>query len=184
MKPFLPVVADPSSLEVLNLCNQLVLGEKCTLLQVEPVSNAVENECYDNVAKAISLKGGSIQYGWKIYEGLPGLMLEAEFHAVWVDSEGVMHEVSPASLPGMNTILFLPDSSRTYTGTQIDNVRIALRDDPLITDSLKNAEAYYEATNRGDLANQHGEITLTPEMKALGMRSQDLFTKIVQKFYT
>jgi len=112
-------------------------------------------------------KGGSIQYGWQIWETLPNLMVEAEFHAVWKDGNGVFHDITQKSLPNIKQILFLPDHSRKYLGKQIDNVRIPLQDEVLIKQFIENAEKYFEATNRGALANYHGEIIATQEIENL-----------------
>jgi hypothetical protein len=180
----LPKTTNPLSIDVQNLCRHLDPNSRCISLKIEPVKGAIENDCYGNVDKAILLNGGKVKYGWKIWETLPGLMIEAEFHAVWVDIEGSLHEVSPVPLPEIDSILFLQDTSRTYNGTQIDNVRIAIVDDQLVNDYIENAKRRYTANNRGVLATQHGYIEATPEMKALSIRDQELFIRIIEKFYS
>lgn len=162
-----PKVASNTTPSVKTLCEQLVPNEKPIYLNVETINGTIEKECYKNVEYMIRNKGGSIQYGWQIWETLPNLMVEAEFHAVWKDGNGVFHDITQKSLPNIKQILFLPDHSRKYLGKQIDNVRIPLQDEVLIKQFIENAEKYFEATNRGALANYHGEIIATQEIENL-----------------
>ena len=111
-------------------------------------------------------------------------MIEAEFHAVWVDPDGNYRDVTPKEMPGIKQILFLPDPALVYGGRQIDNVRVPLRDDALIKDFIKAAEQYYEATNRGELADYHGPMALSPEMRTLMGRLLKLQELIVQTYYS
>ena len=112
-------------------------------------------------------------------------MAEAEFHAVWIDKNSTLHDVTPKSLPGINRILFLPDPSRQYLGKQIDNVRIPLQDEILIQQFIKNAEKYFEATNQGKLADYHGYIIKdsNSEIQKLLEEKNEIFIKIIQKFF-
>ncbi len=181
--PF-PKVASNTMPSIVALCEQLVPSGKSVYLDVEIINGAIENECYKNVAYMIKNKGGSIQHGWQIWETLPSLMAEAEFHAVWIDKESILHDVTPKSLLGIKQILFLPDPSRKYSDRQIDNVRIPLRDESLVKQFIENAKKYFEVTNRGELADYHGELIVTPEMKNLIKEKNEIFLKIIQKFYS
>ena len=181
----LPKVALNTMPNIVALCERLVPNEKPLYLNVEIVSGAIENECYKNVESMIKNNGGSIQYGWQIWETIPNLMAEAEFHAVWIDKNSTLHDVTPKSLPGINRILFLPDPSRQYLGKQIDNVRIPLQDEILIQQFIKNAEKYFEATNQGKLADYHGYIIKdsNSEIQKLLEEKNEIFIKIIQKFF-
>lgn len=57
----------------------------------------------------ISHDGGSILFGWTIWEW-PGVLLTAEFHAVWVSPNGDRFDITPK--PQKETeIAFVPDTS-------------------------------------------------------------------------
>jgi hypothetical protein len=60
----------------------------------------------DGVRAKIGKHGGSIQFGWRLREW-PGVLLTAEFHAVWVDPEGTLVDITPAAI-GVPS-LFVPD---------------------------------------------------------------------------
>lgn len=179
----LPKTALDTSPHTRALCQKLVPGGIPVYLNTEHMEGMRENECYWNVEKIIKESGGTIQYGWQIWEALADVMIEAEFHSVWVDPAGNYHDITPKSLSGFDRILFLPDPNRLYEGRQIDNVRVALRDDPVIQAFIESAEQYFEATNRGELADYHGELVQTQEMKDLRRRQVELFSEIIQKFY-
>lgn len=178
-----PKVASDKMPNIIDLCKKIVPNGNPVYLDVELIDSAIENECYKNVESMIKNRGGSIQYGWQIWETMPNLMAEAEFHAVWVDNSGMLHDVTPKSLPEINRILFLPDPVRKYDGKQIDNVRIALQDDDLIKKFIENAEKYFKATNRGELADVHGYIVVDSEIQKLVEEKNKLFIQIIQKFF-
>lgn len=145
--------------EVRSLCERLVPGVIPRHIQVvEPPPGAVPDDCVGNVEIAMSIHGGIPVYGWQLWETLPDLLIEAEFHVVWEDNDGDVLDVSPKPFPGLSQIVFLPDENLTHEGRQIDNLRVALTDDPLVEELIKVAEAYFEATNRGELANYHGYL--------------------------
>lgn len=179
----LPKVASNTMPNIIDLCERLVPNRKPFYLNVEIIDGAIKNECYNNVESIIKNKGGSIQYGWQIWETIPDFMAEAEFHAVWADDNGTLHDVTRKSLSGINQILFLPDPSRKYTGRQIDNVRIPLQDEILIKQFIENVEKYFEVTNRDELANYHGYIIVDSEIQKLVKEKNEIFFKIIQKFF-
>ena len=159
-----PKTADLSE-KVIQLCSKIVPGVKPFFLDVEMVDFTQPNECFPNVNTMVSKKGGSVQYGWQIWETIPNIMIEGEFHSVWVDQSGVYHDITPKE-KGINKILFLPDNTRKYEQKQIDNIRMNLTNHHLIDDYINNAEAIFEATNRGELATSNQYI-LTPEISNL-----------------
>jgi uncharacterized protein YchJ len=53
---------------------------------------------------------------------MPGVFLEAEFHAVWATLDGMLVDPSPKA-DGEDRILFLPDATRTYVGLPVENRR-------------------------------------------------------------
>ncbi len=61
----------------------------------------------DGVREKIGKHGGSIRFGWRLREW-PAVLLTAEFHAVWVDPEGNLVDISPAAT-GVAPSLFVPD---------------------------------------------------------------------------
>ena len=172
-----PIINTP----VINLCTQINKESKPIFLDVEAKPHSVELDCYANVSQQIAQEEGRVQYGWQLWEW-PGVMIEAEFHAIWVDKDGKLHDITPKTNKRITKILFLPDDSRTYEGRQIDNVRIPLQEDPLIHEFIDNAHRYFEAMNRGELASFHGYVELTPEMKALAIRHKQLIGILAQKY--
>lgn len=166
---------------VRELCERLVPGVIPKLVEIKAPSWAAVDDCTENVTKVVAEFGGEVVYGWKLVEPLPGLLLEAEFHSVLLNKQGDFLDVSPSAFPTPYTVL-LPDSSLTYEGQQINSVRVALVNDPLIAEMIEALEADFEAMNRGDLAKRHGNI-VTPEIEASKARLERLFSEVVQKHY-
>lgn len=164
---------------VLKFCSEITPTPAPVYLQVETFSDAILDECYGNVEKYIEQHGGSIQYGWQIAEW-PNIMIEFQFHAVWVSPSGGYKEIAPKS-PDTDRILFLPDPDRKYQGKQINNIRKALKESQSIKDFIDSSNKFFELMNAGELADQHGEITMTPEMQAVQTRKQAAFLKILEE---
>ena len=143
---------------VQRLCRHMRLTALPVRLTVSRPCDCEPGECFPNVERLIAREGGAIQYGWLLWER-PGVMVEAEFHAVWRDSRGALREVTGSS-ENEPEVLFVPDDSRRYEGRRVDNVRLAVRDDRLVRDFIWCAEEWFRVTNKGDRASVHGEVPI------------------------
>lgn len=99
--------------------------------------------------------------GWAIWEW-PKVFIEAEFHAVWSNTRGELFDLTSRPLISPH-ILFLPDPLTKYDGRQIDNVRKPLIKDNDLTRFLFIFSRQFHILNKGDLAFQHGPISLPPK---------------------
>jgi hypothetical protein len=83
-----------------------------------PVRNdkfGVYGWCSNGVLEKIKHDGGSIVFGWTIWEW-PGVLLTGEFHAVWMDAKNNFYDITPKP-HGETEIIFVPD--RNY-GSDFD----------------------------------------------------------------
>ncbi|MDT8903599.1 hypothetical protein [Anaeroselena agilis] len=124
--------------DILKLCAKLSPSTSPQYIKVRVFSHCQPNECFNNVKRHIIRHGGCIQHGWAIWLW-PKVMLDAEFHAVWLDNMGNYLDISP-HFPVTNKILFLPDNNRVFEGRRIDNVRRALKNDPIVLELIKICE--------------------------------------------
>jgi SEC-C motif len=147
-----------------KFCQSITPNAKPIYLSVKATPANIALDCFMNVEKRIAKEGGTVQYGWRIWEW-PRIMVEAEFHAVWRSPDGTLVDITPAhhNLPG---VLFLPDPERIYEGQQVDSIRLALTNNPLIHEFININKRLFEIYNEGELANQHGEISLREDAKA------------------
>jgi hypothetical protein len=143
---------------VLKLCRKLGSCERPVYVSVQPAADAAVKDCFINVQRRIEQAGGAIEHGWAIWEW-PGVLIEAEFHAVWISPTGGRIDVSPRA-HGEQWILFSADAKRTFQGKLVDNERLALRDDPLVRDFIALAHKRTVVMNRGDRAGEFGEISV------------------------
>lgn len=130
-----------------------------TFVNISPGTGGEINECFGTVAAHIEQHGGSVQHGWALWEW-PGVMIEAEFHAVWRALDNSLLDVTPRE-DSEQRVLFLPDPTRTFDGSAVDNVRLALTDDPRAADFIRLAEQKYEILNRGRRAHQFGLVGIS-----------------------
>jgi hypothetical protein len=142
-----------------QLCNQLVPNTPARYLSVTPVTGAEPQDCFAVVEHHVRKNGGRSCYGWQIWEW-PHVMLEAEFHAVWEDRDGKLHDLTP-KFSLVDRILFLPDATRIYNGRPVKSVLHVLSPSPAIESFIDACDAEFELMNRGDRAEQHGEIMLS-----------------------
>jgi uncharacterized protein YchJ len=147
--------------DVLTLCRRLVDNPEPLFINVTPLPDAAKNDCFQIVSDYTSRHGGTVIYGWQIWEW-PLVFIEAEFHAVWKDNDNVLHDFTPKQISA-SRILFLPDPRRIYQGKQVINVWHKLSTQQDVDDFIKAREAEFEFMSRGDRATQHGviEVKLT-----------------------
>ncbi len=92
---------------VRRLIETVVSRGEAVYLPVKSEADAVVNECFPNVETKIARAGGHMLCGWQLWEW-PHVLVEAEFHAVWVSPEGEMVDITP-KLHGETRVLFVPD---------------------------------------------------------------------------
>ncbi len=146
------------SKRVAKLIDKLASRDKPVYLPVTPEPTAQDNECFPNVLAKIRSSGGSMLCGRQIWEW-PNVLVEAEFHAVWRSPSGELVEITPKR-HGEAKILFVPDSRLVYDGYSRDNVRMAVRDDALVHDFIRTAEAVFKLMNRGERAKMTGYVSI------------------------
>lgn len=129
--------------------------------------------CFLNVRDQVEACGGGLQCGWTI-KLWPRVMVQAEFHAVWLEPGGRLVDVTPNDQDG-ERILFRPDDGRTWSGRLVPSVFLPLTQDPdavrLIELSNKSAELLNSAATRENemrFARTSREITAT--MRRLAAR--------------
>jgi hypothetical protein len=159
---------------VRSFCRRVVAGSQPVYLDTRPVPGAALDDCFAVVKRRVALGGGERVLGWQIWEH-PGLMIEAEFHAVWRDPSGRLRDITPKP-NGISSILFLPDPSRGYEERQVNNIREPLWDTPEVRELIAAADARFEFMDRDERAYQHGKIVLRggdrDEWMAILRRSQ------------
>lgn len=96
---------------LLRFCASIADGEPVFVASV-PLRRSATFFCFENVARRVEEKGGSIAYGWAIWH-MPDLYFEAEHHAVWRTKIGNLIDVSP-QVGGRKRLLFLPDEGAVY----------------------------------------------------------------------
>jgi hypothetical protein len=129
------------------LLAKLPSAKEPIFLPVKPTPRAKPNECVPAVNAQIRRAGGSIVYGWQIWQTVN--ITEAEFHAVWKSPNEEMVDVTPKLIPNLECILFAEDPSIKYTGSQIDNVRINNTGNPLVDDLIRISKARFQMLNAG-----------------------------------
>lgn len=137
-------------------------GGEPVYLDVRPEPGAIAGECFANVAAKVAAAGGSVVYGWQLWEW-PHVLVEAEFHAVWRASEGTLHEITPKH-DRDEQILFAVDPRRIYAGTLVDNVRLAVRDDPLVHHFIAVAEEMVRVRSQSGRKVQPGMVAMPAQM--------------------
>ena len=154
-------VPSPHSPTILDFCGSIAPQTSLILVRSEPPSDAAHLDCFATVAQKVAQFGGKFMTGWAIWE-VPEVFVEAEFHAVWQRPDADLVDLTPRPFP-CPQVLFLPDSSQTYEGRQVDNIRKSLVRDQDVIRFLFLQKSRFELLNRGALADQHGMLELTGE---------------------
>jgi len=167
---------------VRSFCKRVTAGSQPLYLDTCPVPGAAIDNCFAVVERQVALRGGERVLGWQIWE-LPGVMIEAEFHAVWRDPSGTLRDITPKP-DGISKILFLPDPGRTYEKRQVNNIRQPLSNTFEVREFIAAADAQFEFMDRGERAHQHGQIALRgrerDEWLALRQRAEAASINVLQ----
>src|SRR5260370_11588574 len=127
---------------ILHFCKRINPTSSPVFLDVVKTRYAVEKACFSNVKFHVLDNGGSKQLGWIVWE-TPGILIEAELHAVWLTPDGKLRDITP-QLDGEKRILFLPDDTAVepvdYDAVAHKNHRLALIEDPLMYDAIRAME--------------------------------------------
>jgi hypothetical protein len=138
IKPITPIsISD----EIRAFCRDIDATQGPVYLPVRSIPEAEINSCFGSVQDHIIQQGGSIKYGWIIWE-LSNVFLEAEFHAVWVSPSGELIDITP-KIDNECMILFLPDSKRLYKDQIVDNRRKLLTVNNLTLEWLWRGHNHY-----------------------------------------
>jgi len=143
---------------VQSFCNRVVPGGMPVVVDCRPLAGQPVNECFAIVEQQVAAGGGQQLTGWAIWE-VEGVFIGAEFHAVWQQPGGGLVCITPR-MHWFPSILFVPDSTRKYTGRQVDNFRQALVKDHDVNRLLHLWRRRFDMLNEGDMANQYGQVAL------------------------
>jgi len=145
---------------VATLVEQIGVSEEPLYIDVTPEPYAEVKECFSAVNRKVDKDGGSRQLGWEIWQ-IPGIMIEAEFHAVWKSPKGRLVDVTPKSKP-IDRILFIPDRNSEYDGAQRNNIRLNVSGKRLVDDYIRTSNAIHRLMNKGQRAYKR-EIDLSDD---------------------
>jgi len=165
---------------VISFCRKVCIGSKSMYVIVEPLPNKPVNECFSIVPEHVASHRGKQKFGWAIYHW-PRVFIEAEFHCVWERPDGVLIDITPKAFH-FDKILFLPDPHRHYEGFQVDNIRKAISNDPLVKSFIDLAAERFREMNKGDLAYQHGDINISERCKGIECEMEKINLALVMKF--
>lgn len=162
-----PARIDPA---VRRLIDIVTPGGCPRYLEVRPEPGATVNGCFSNVRARCARHGGRMLCGWQLWEW-PRVLVEAEFHAVWLSPQGEMVEITPKP-HGETSILFVPDEQHGYDGRVVDNVRMALHEDQLIEHFIRVSRAIVQVMVGSGRASRHGRAWIPAEQIAPLRRTQ------------
>lgn len=144
--------------EILELCRQLDPTREPVRVPVRAVSDAIPGNDFASLKGHVARSGGKIQFGWILWEN-PGWYLEAEFHGVWVSPGGELTDIMPRR-DGATSLLFLPDSRRTFQGESIPNRFLALSKSPDVQAMVQDAG--FHALLRAESETQARRASVAP----------------------
>lgn len=167
---------------VREFCFGVVAEQEPVTVACQTLPNQPENECFSILPQHVSSFGGEQVIGWAIWER-PGVFIEAEFHAVWRNPGGEYIDIATRSCR-LDAITFLPDPNRKYSGRQVDNLRKPLIKDRDVIRFLYLAKRRFEILNTGNLADQHGYISLPKKLEREYMEAMKELVRLEKRLAT
>ena len=173
------IVPSPNAEHVLTFCKGISKRSPFSV-PIEPVVGEPMNECFHIVKEQVITHGGKGIIGWAIWEW-PGVLIEAEFHMIWQAPDDSLIDITPKPHT-FETITFLPDPKSEYRGRQVDNIRKPLVKSLLVRKYIAAVQALIVEMNKGDLADYHGPVELTPKLEKLRNKMLHLEKRVVDKY--
>lgn len=135
-----PLLVHPA---IRELCDRIRPNVEPVFVPIVAGEGDEPSDCFFNVRRRIEREGGSIRFGWSLWEW-PRVFVEAEHHAVYVPPDGgAWKDVTPCQFLGSRRRLFLADDTALYDfeneGQLRDNVRVALSSSPLVQELFNTA---------------------------------------------
>ncbi|OWG13090.1 hypothetical protein KDK82_5597 [Delftia sp. K82] len=152
-----------------ELCTRIGATSEPMFLPVHTRKDSILGDCFNDVNRQIAEFGGDAVHGWQLWEW-PGIMVEAEFHGIWRSPNGELLDISLKG-EGEETVLFVPDPSRKFNGSRVDNVRHAIGKNPKIRTFIQNQNRFFKLYKamHGDVV---GEVILRNELAELWEQQQ------------
>lgn len=117
---------------ILAFCKRLEPAEIPYYVDVNPQPHCRLYDCIKNVSGQIKRYNGQQQQGWCIWY-IPDEYIEAEYHCIWIDSEGKPVDITP-KMDAETRILFLPSNKKAYR----PNERLPFNYRKALVDNLEN----------------------------------------------
>ena len=165
---------------VLSFCRGIVTDPKPVYVPLRPLAGVPANSCFETVPPHVAKHGGEQVTGWSIWEW-PLVFIEAEFHCVWRQPDGTLLDITPKSI-SMPRILFLPDPTKSYKGRQVDNIRKPMGNDPAIKRFCELSTLIYRELNKGELADYHGPIVLSPILQQYMTEKDNVQFRLMNRY--
>lgn len=154
---------DENNKDIIRLLKKVNGTHTPLYLDIESEPGAMKSDCFPIVQRKVEAAGGKMVLGWQLWE--TNNIVEAEFHAVWEDPDGELHDITPKD-GGVTQILFVEDENLVYDGRQKDNIRRNTTTNPLVDDFIKVSEAEFRFLNKGERADLYELRDLTESQYA------------------
>lgn len=169
--------------EVVAACRKLIDEPQLEYIPIKPLPNMTAQNCFENVQQVINDHGGNAVYGWDVYIH-PRLMIELEFHCVWQDNDGKLHDVSPRS---QNTpaSLFLHDKTMGKSDIPTANRMYPITSDPLLIRFVKASKRNADLVLKIYRESKHLGPNITPDpetqkkLKSFQRLKKEAYAKLV-----
>lgn len=148
-----PLPLAPDDPDLKRLLSKMNARYEPVVVDVETHPDAMVNECIAIVDKMVRNFGGSRVLGWQVWKG--AYLIEAEFHAVWKTSDGLLKDVSRKSNNVMK-ILFVEDTDLVYDGTQFNNIRLNRFGERVVQDLIDIYDTLFNLYNKDGRAGLYG----------------------------
>lgn len=150
------------------------------LVPVSPRHSSKPRDCFADVAEQIQELGGTIQYGWTVWEW-PEVLIEGEFHGIWRSPTGELVDVSQKP-DGEKQIMFIPDTKRIFLEKPLDNIRLPIGKDWRIKRFIELHEKFYKLKCEAgkDIPFGH-QIPVSSEMQKIWDESAKLEKELLAK---
>lgn len=165
--------------KIMELCSGIIPKAVPEYVSVEVQEWSRPMECFPNVEQMVREQNGKQVNGWAIWQWA-NILVEAEAHSVWENSEGQLIDITPHD-NGESEILFLRDDNMVYSMEQIGSIRLALTESPLAAELIELSEKTEEIMSEYKPGTKIPIMELQKRLAPLAMRRQEIIAQMNRK---
>jgi hypothetical protein len=173
-----PVHRDRVTIRAREICRLIRPDVDPQIIPYVKTRGTICGECFQNVRTHVKKHGGEVIDGWLVWE-TPPLIVEAEFHSVWLRPDGVLIDITQPLTFGKSTTFLVAEPGDAYEDRNKPGYFLPYDDNEICNRFCEISKRVHQLTYPpGEL--QTDRYAMTKELMRLTQEKVELIQRVVQ----